>query len=610
MKSKIKNVLIACGLLPFVLFLTSCSTELLYRFVLDAPLIESNGTLLTWNEVDDAEKYKIYNASNDAIICETREVTYNFDNLVEDMQVYIKAFFEKSDFRYKSSEKSNIVTVSVPKLKSPVLSSKGNKVMWDKIENAYFYKLFKASDNSFIKEFKKNESSEGFVYTFENNNEAFSVYVIAYYENQQLLSKHSDNSNTVSILPDILSYDLSVGNDIQVPSYVKRITLSGSGTRNIIIEERTGALSIALDNADILGSIIGSSLENDIFNLDLNIQFTGNNYIRKGINASKITLTGLNNSTLTIQNAEETFENAIKADDIEINGGQLICTTTNTNPTVYAKKSLYCNKGKLTSVGGNGAFGATGKNGTTGEKGTRANNGTNGSAGSNGKNGSDGSNGGDSVYTELLKASPEFTFECTGGAGGNGGTGGAGGDGGKGGAAGGSEAWTGGDGGKGGTGGNGGKGGTGGYAIFCNSFEGVLNGVLKSGNSGNGGAGGKGGYGGDGGDAEGAYLIGYPSGGDGGAGGNGGNGGETPVAHALNFTYLGDTSNLIIYDFTPSTYSKGGDGGNGGFGGSKNTNFWGTVGDDGNPGTGGAGGASGNGSAGLPAQGRIGGKGG
>ncbi|NCB55562.1 MAG: nucleotidyltransferase [Epsilonproteobacteria bacterium] len=36
------------------MYLSSCSSSFLYRFVLDAPVIEANGINLTWNEIEKA----------------------------------------------------------------------------------------------------------------------------------------------------------------------------------------------------------------------------------------------------------------------------------------------------------------------------------------------------------------------------------------------------------------------------------------------------------------------------------------------------------------------------------------------------------------------------
>ena len=184
-----KNLLVLTLLLT-IISLTACSGILnsLYKFVLEPPTVKVNELTLTWDKVENADKYKIYNADDNSYIDETTELSYKFTNIVEDINVYVKSFFNEEDFRFKNSDSSNVVTISVPKLNTPFLSSSENYVSWSQIENAQYYKVFNASDDTEITQ------TEDLQYEFINNsNENLNVYVRAYYENSDLDLKNLIN---------------------------------------------------------------------------------------------------------------------------------------------------------------------------------------------------------------------------------------------------------------------------------------------------------------------------------------------------------------------------------------------------------------------------------
>lgn len=474
MKTRNKIILTICALLFVAITLSACSEipDSVYKFILDTPTVNVDDLTLTWEEVENADKYKIYNAENDDFIGETNELTYTLTNIIDSVEVYVKAFFEKDNFMFKSSEKSNVVTVAVPVLETPYLYSRKNSVVWSEVKNASYYKVFNNSNDTLITE------TEELSYTFENNaNQNLNVYVRAYYENSELIDKKSNKSNVVKVNPDILVVNVSQtsasSTNYKVEDYIKKVTFKGSTNNSfaISIEDRTSSLSMVFDNLNI-------TAQNDTcFYAD------NSNYA--------INLTIIGNCEL-----HSLYSNAIKVSKLNLTGDS---------------------DASLKVIGGNGENGTNGRDGTLGSE--------NGGSGTSGTNGTNGGNGLNAVVASTLNVT-DITLTMIGGNGGNGGNGGTGKtyvhilDGGK-------------DGNKnyggtGGAGGNGGNGGNPGYGVSSScTIKKVGSASVNNitGNYGKGGNGGKGGTGGQGGNYYNSLgSVWRCSGGSGGKGGTGGNG--------------------------------------------------------------------------------------
>ena len=465
-------------ILLIVFLLSGCTDKDIYKFVLDTPTIEANGITISWEKVENADKYKIYNAKNDVLIGETTDLSYTCEDVTDFTEVYIRAFYEKKDFRFRSSDKSNVVSLAVPILNRPFLISNKNYINWPKVVGASYYKIFNSENDELIG--KTSDLS----YKFENNdNQNLRVYIIAYYKNAELLDKKSSKSNVVKVNPDILIVDVkeidSSVSEYVLEDYVKKVTFIGSSSCSfgINITDRNTKLDITFDN--------------------LQMQTNDCSCLLAKNNNSEINLTIIGSCKLRSMNS-----NAIKVPKLNLLGN--------------SDSSLHV-------VGGNGANGTNGLNGNAGSE--------DGYSGTNGTNGKNGNDGYSAILASQLTVS-NIKLTAIGGNGGKGGDGGNGGNGGVGKTK--VNIFTGGKdgdknyGGKGGNGGHGGNGGKGAYGIntSCNIKEiGSASVNIFSGNYGAGGNGGNGGNGGKGGNYYNSLgSVWRCSGGNGGNGGNGGDG--------------------------------------------------------------------------------------
>lgn len=446
---KVNKVICRTIFILLVVFLLSgCTDKDIYKFVLDTPTIEANGITISWEKVENADKYKIYNAKNDVLIGETTDLSYTCEDITDFTEVYIRAFYEKKDFRFRGSGKSNVVSLAAPILGRPILSTNKNSITWQKVVGASYYKIFNSANDELI-----GETSD-LSYKFENNdNQNLRVYIIAYYKSVELMDKKSSKSNVVKVNPDILIVDVkeidSSVSEYVLEDYVKKVTFIGSSSCSfgINITDRNTKLDITFDN--------------------LQMQTNDGSCLLAKNNNSEINLTIIGSCKLRSMNS-----NAIKVPKLNLLGN--------------SDSSLHV-------VGGNGANGTNGLNGNAGSE-----DGYSGTNGTNGKNGNDG-------YSAILASQLTVsnikltTIGGNGGKGGDGGNGGNGGNGGKGaygintscnikeiGSA--SVNIFSGNYGAGGNGGNGGKGGKGGN--YYNSLGSVWR--CSGGNGGNGGNGGDG----------------------------------------------------------------------------------------------------------------------
>ena len=144
---KRKRLALFLALLPLTFAPVSCSNNILCRFVLETPTIASQGFIINWEEVEYAEKYEIYNAQTNEKLGETHELSYTFSDLVDDMEVYIKASFENNNPAFIGSNKSNTVKVSVPRLGTPMVSANFNTIYWQPVQYADYYRVYDSSSD-------------------------------------------------------------------------------------------------------------------------------------------------------------------------------------------------------------------------------------------------------------------------------------------------------------------------------------------------------------------------------------------------------------------------------------------------------------------------------
>ena len=453
-------------LLSLLFALVSCSNiKDLYKFSLDAPEVHIDGTTISWDEVENAWIYKIYNANTDELIDETTELYYTFSNFSDGLKVYVRACFDKEDFRYHDSDKSNVVEISHPVLDTPILEVQDNTISWEPVRYADYYEVY-TYPNTKLATIESSENASSYQYTLSNNDEVKLLYVIACYSDIKFKDKNSEQSNIVSVAPDIISINISsLSGNYMVPNYISKITFTGQGTVSINVFDQKCDLEVVLNNFQTTGRFAIDPLSYKI----------------------KFTLIG----------------------DNRIGGASGIGLSCH-DLSIYGDSSS-----SLVVYGGKGKDGANGRSYS--------------SAGYDGTNGENGGNGFAAIYTENLVLHNAI-ITAIGGNGGDGGHGGTGGDGTTGktvyniftGGKDGNNNY----GGKGGNGGNGGNGGSPGPAII-GKVNTLGNSVLTKidgeyGNGGNGGAGGDGGVGGN-------YYNAFGSvwrcrGGSGGNGGNGGNG--------------------------------------------------------------------------------------
>ncbi len=337
---------------------------------LSAPTITSDGLTVSWNKVDGAEQYLIYDTNNNTFIAETTDLSYTFSDIVEDINIYVKSSIKKGD-EYKISARSNVVTIAIPVLDSPILTSSKYTVQWTSIKYADYYKIFNAEND--IELVKTKDLSYQFDHT-----EAYDlkVYVIAYYEHELLEHKKSNKSNSVTINPtynfDYSTIDVSKteGSDFIISDDITSICFTGNAKSswNISVQNRTTKLDITFDNLNVSssnGSVL-TAFNNDY---ELNLHIKGNCSVRSSnaaaIVAHKINIDGAFHSTLEV-------------------------------------------------LAGNGKDGSAGTHGSTGSY-------EGGQAG-NGGNGTDGKKGYDAFQVNILNIS-DVHLTCIGGNGGNGGDG-------------------------------------------------------------------------------------------------------------------------------------------------------------------------------------------
>lgn len=464
-------------ILTLSLGLVACSDMTLYKFVLDAPRVKVDGLTISWSEIENAKKYKIYNAETNDYIAQTENTNYKFSDVVDALKVYVEAYFEKEDFRFNHSDKSNTVTVTSLRLETPTLTSTENVVSWDEIKDADHYKIFDNKNDQQVA-----ETTNAF-YEFTNNaNPNLNVYVRAYYNHPELEGKKSDKSNIVKVNPDIVEIDVSQyesATEYVVEQYVQSITFSGKSAYplSISIDDRTSKLDIIFDGLDVINDDTSILTANNT-DYDINLKIIGT-------------------CSLTSQ-----YFDAIKAYKLNVTGQS---------------------DAILNVTGGKGADGTRGTDGRDGYG--------DGDRGLNGSNGSNGSVGYNGLNLSVLNVS-NIKLNAIGGNGGDGGNGGTGGIGGIGktyvhilnGGKDGTKNY----GGNGGNGGDGGDGGAPGFGISSNCKINNNGTATISNTKGQYGRGGKGGYGGNGGTGGNYYnewgSVWQCSGGSGGNGGKGGNG--------------------------------------------------------------------------------------
>lgn len=523
---KKRRILIISLGLSASLLLSACSLNDVFRYVLSAPSINADGVIVSWNEVKDAGNYKIYNADTDTLIGETEYLSYTVDGIITDTKVYVKAYYKTNDIRFRPSEKSNIITIKTPKLRSPFISASKNSIVWEKVPGASSYKIYNNENDAVIGETKD------LFYTFTNNdNPDLNVYVKAFYSDERLKDKCSSKSNVIKVIPDIVVVDVSKANSDSsyiIGDYVKKITFTGSCSTyswDISTKMTSGTIDITFDNLNIKNDS-GSCFLVEESNVTVNLTVEGNNSLSSkkssAISVQNLNIKGLTNSSITLQGGSG--NNGSSGRD----GGQTSTGGANGGSGesgVSGSPALECQKLnvsniKLIAYGGNGGNGGNGGSGGVGT--------TNNTAIFDRH-----------VYGILgIEIQTIYHYDT---------------------------AYPGGN------GGNGGNGGDGGMPISFSSiaFDDASLLELHYGNGGRGGNGGKGGNGGRGHDYQGSnsglsYLTCYDPG-KGGNGGNGGNGGGGGRSKRYDLSISG--TNVFIIEGTNGTGGTGGAGGSGGAGG-------------------------------------------
>ena len=111
---------------------------------LEAPVATLTDTILTWNAIENAEGYEVWN--EDTLVTTITELTYNlmdYQSLASGSTFAVKA--TTSYDGYVNSELSDTVTYVV-KLAAPVVTILNNTISWEPVENATSYEVFTLVD--------------------------------------------------------------------------------------------------------------------------------------------------------------------------------------------------------------------------------------------------------------------------------------------------------------------------------------------------------------------------------------------------------------------------------------------------------------------------------
>lgn len=111
---------------------------------LEAPVATLTDTTLTWNAIENAEGYEVWN--EEILVTTIAELTYNlmdYQGLASGSTFAVKA--TTSYDGYVNSELSDAVTYVV-KLAAPVVTILNNTISWEPVENATSYEIFTLVD--------------------------------------------------------------------------------------------------------------------------------------------------------------------------------------------------------------------------------------------------------------------------------------------------------------------------------------------------------------------------------------------------------------------------------------------------------------------------------
>ena len=605
-----KSIVKPLSILFLVSTLSSCGASTFLRNHLDAPNVSLTKTGLSWDSIEGADYYEVYDARSGTLLERTISSSCRLSDLVEDTEVYVVACQRQHHFYARSSSPSNRVTIAgLPFLPAPALvESYGDGLHWSPVDGADYYEIYDGVTGAFLVSTSKNYLDLPFDLS------ATSVFVRSCYAQKEAHGLRSAPSKTVAVTSSVPRMEEIIHIGPETSAYTHSQTSVGS----IVIDARDTPLTINV-NADVFGGslpafsapenmsalvtfhvdgdfhIVGGSgmwtnaptpaiqINNVCFSgpgsLELYGGFIGSATQAKyadGVPALVCVTADIQNQ-LTCYGSDGQSADAWADEEFRPgNGGDGIITKSLMLRGMNAWLKAYGgNGGSSIGVAVDGKAGLPGKN-------------RDGGLGQNGQDGKNGGDGGTALKAERVlvdDVTKSSTFQ--GGKGGNGGNGGNGGDGGRGGDAEGSFVGRGSRGGNAGSGGNGGNSGMPGYGFEIGELTGgvswltpIIGSLGKPGNGGNGGNGGEGGMGNFG------NFIGDS---DGGTGGNGGNGGAAGKCLIRNGEAILNGEIYMPYYASANTARPGREG-SAGIGGAPGENAYGKSGKsgqkglDGNPG--------------------------
>lgn len=251
------------------------------------------------------------------------------------------------------------------KLAAPEVSVMGGVIMWDKVNNATMYEVYK---NGVL----VNTTSETH-YSFEDITEDAQVYVVAIDEEE---SKTSESSSKVLVYQqsgfsseESMTIELESGGYV-IPANIKYVCITGNSTNAYItIADRTSDLIVSLNNVN-LTSPEGKDC---IATSDGEINSNNKRYtVSVKVNGINI-LQGGNCTSVPSQPSDNTSKKGGKGGD----GGSCLVL-----PYI-----VFCGNGSLTLNGGNGGAGGKGADSSGWSTACYG-------------NGGDGGNGGNGIETE------------------------------------------------------------------------------------------------------------------------------------------------------------------------------------------------------------------
>lgn len=164
---------------------------------LNKPNITLNGNVISWNAVQNADKYEVY--LNNVKVATQTVRTYNIDKTdVGSYSYTVKAVSDNAVFTVSEASNAVVYVINKTKLNAPVLSLTDNVVSWEAVANCGAYEVF-------VNGVSKGEQSALSYTIAETAVGSYSVTVIAKSASDKFDDSAASNAQVYNIAPSPLA---------------------------------------------------------------------------------------------------------------------------------------------------------------------------------------------------------------------------------------------------------------------------------------------------------------------------------------------------------------------------------------------------------------------